>query len=210
MIAKLLISKNRGDLNKKIGELLLKEGLKNPHPDLLYFSSDEKLGIEQAREIKKYFSLKPYSNNVRAVVLENASNLTIEAQNALLKILEELPEHAMFLLCCDSDSNLLPTVLSRCQIINPGSEKYNYNSYNDYTKDLEALLKTDIKARFEYIEKLKAREEFFFDLINYFHQKLPENFDFVKELPDAEKWQRQNVNLRAILEYLMLVMPKKM
>ena len=61
----------------------------------------------------------------------------------------------------------------------------------------------------QYIEKLKDREEFFQALVEYFHKKLPSNSEFVKELLQAEQWQNQNVNIRAILEYLMLVMPQK-
>lgn len=210
MIARLIISPSQDNLKKEVDELLQKAGLKNPHPDILYFPSDSKLGISEARKIKEHFSLKPYSAKGRGVVLEDALALTIEAQNALLKTLEELPKDALFILTASSDAKLLPTVLSRCQIINLGSEKYNsYKNYNSYTKDLEYLLKANVEEKFEYIEKLKDREEFLRSLVNYFHQKLPAYTQFTKELLQAEEWSKQNVNIRAILEYLMLVMPQK-
>lgn len=207
MIARLLIG-SRENRIQKIMSFLEEAGLKNLHPDLLYFDSDSKLGIAEARKIKDHFSLKPYSAKGRAVALEDATALTPEAQNALLKILEELPEHGLFILGADSETKLLPTVISRCQVERVQGTGDREQKEN-YIEDIEKLLKASIEERFEYIEKLKDREEFFHFLIVYFHQKLPANFNFTKELLQAEEWQKQNVNIRAILEYLMLVMPQK-
>lgn len=208
MIARLLISSS---LKQKIGEIekiLSQAGLKNPHPDLLYFPSDTKLGIEQARIMKKHFSLKPYSAKGRGVVLEDATNLTVEAQNALLKTLEEPPADALLILGAPSDANFLPTILSRCQV--ERLQGTGDRGQKDYKEDIDKLLDSGMEQRFEYIEKRKDREEFFHSLVNYFHQDLPNNSGFTKELLQAEEWQKQNVNIRGILEYLMLVMPQKL
>jgi len=222
MIARLLISQSLDLRVEEIKKILSHFDLTPNHPDLLYLSDDSKLGIEQARIIKGHFSLKPYSAKGRAVVLENASNLTIEAQNALLKILEEPPPRAIIILGASSDAKLLPTVISRCEIIrlkNPTSH-HTPTSEVGYEKEIEKLLESSIEQRFEYVEKLKDKEEFFYSLVGYFHQKLAEESthsrpglarlnQFLKQLLQAEEWQKQNVNLRAILEYLMLVMPQK-
>ncbi len=208
MIARLLISSDSNTRIEKIQNFLNEAGLKNPHPDLLYFPPDSKLGITEARKIKEHFSLKPYSGKSRGVVLEDASNLTHEAQNALLKTLEELPKESLFILCANSDAYLLPTVLSRCQV--ERLQGTGDRQQENYKEDIEKLLEFNMEQRFEYIEKLKDREEFFYSLVSYFHKKLPENSDFTKELLQAEAWQKQNVNIRAILEYLMLVMPQKL
>jgi len=213
VIAKILISSSLKARVEEISKILSLLKLKNPHPDLLYFSSDSKLGIEQARKIKEHFSLKPYSAKGRGVILENASELTIEAQNALLKTLEELPKNALFILCANSDSKLLPTVLSRCQIEHLSTTNLPSGDplpTTNYLEDIEKLLDSTIEERFEYIEKLKDREEFLQSLIIFFHKKLPSNAEFTKELLQAEEWANQNVNLRAILEYLMLVMPNNL
>lgn len=205
MIARLLIAPALEVRQKEITKIL---DLKKDHPDVLYFESGEKLGIEQARIIKEHFSLKPYSAKGRVVVLEDASTLTIEAQNALLKTLEELPDKGLFILAASSEDKLLPTVLSRCQIIRVQGIGYRVQG----TKDIEKLLLATVEERFEYIEKLKDRKEFLHVLVNYFHQELNVHpggvhTKFIKELLQAEQWAAQNVNLRAILEYLMLVMP---
>lgn len=160
------------------------------------------MGIAQARRIKEHFSLKPYSAKGRTVIIEDAAQMTDEAQNALLKATEELPEDALFILASASDANLLPTILSRCQIIHlPHSESITN------TSDVGKLLDLNIEERFEYVEEIKNREELLSALAVYFQKNVIKYPDFTAKILEAEKWAKQNVNIRAILEYLMLVMP---
>ena len=216
MIARLVISSSSGLRKEEIVQTLRLhlKGIKLNHPDILYFLADSKLGIEQARKIKEHFSLKPYGAKGRAVVLEDAESLTIEAQNALLKTIEELPESAILILGASSDEKFLRTILSRCQIIRIKNQEPRMKN-EEALIAIEELIKKDISERFEYIEKLKDREEFLKALVRYFHQNLHLHLkgvklNFLKELMQAEKWVKQNVNTRAILEYLMLVMPQKL
>lgn len=224
MIARLLIAPDaeiRIEEIKKILDLYIPENNLN-HPDLLYFNADQKLGIAEARKIKEHFSLKPYSVESRIVVLEDASVMTQEAQNSLLKTLEELPQSAVFILGASSDAYLLPTIISRCQITilkNPDSGLSDLASKEEKLfEDLTKLLNAPVEERFGYIEKLKDKESFLIYMVKYFRQILlkPQNQNnilpvkkFLKELLQAEKWAKQNVNIRGILEYLMLVMPQK-
>lgn len=213
VIARILISPVLEKRVEEINKILKDNNLPLNHPDLLYFSNDSKLGISEARKIKEHFSLKPYSAKGRAVVLEDASVLTHEAQNALLKTLEEPPPEALLILGSSSDAKFLPTILSRCEVIRLQVTGYRVQGVN-YIQDIEKLIKSTIDERFEYVEKLKDREEFLHSMVQYFHQNLRShsssgNTEFVKELLQAEEWAQANVNIRAILEYLMLVMPKK-
>lgn len=212
MIARLLISPSLQlikDESAKILASFFKDKNQNykHHPDILYFPSDSKLGVLEAKKIKEHFSLKPYQSSGRAVVLEDAASLTTEAQNALLKTIEELPKEAIFILGAASDSNLLPTIVSRCEIVRIKNSELKEENGRD-KEIIEELLKSEIEERFEYIEKLKEREKFLNSLIQYFHSELPKNSNFTKELLQAEEWANQNVNIRAILEYLMLKMPR--
>ncbi len=229
MIARLLISENPVIKKREIDQILasfLEEGSSTiDHPDVLYFPADSKLGIEQAKKIKKHFSLKPYSAAGRVAVLEDASALTIDAQNALLKTLEEPPTEAILILAASSDSTFLPTILSRCIVIRLTNDIGNVAKQsskvisNPYFEDIQKLLESSIEQRFEYIEKLKMKKEFLSALVAYFRQQLFASHEgsrlkdsalqkFVEKLLQAEEWTAQNVNIRAILEYLMLVMPK--
>ncbi len=227
MIARLLISSSLDVRVKVIEEELKQNGLTNKHPDLLYFQASEKLGIAEAKKIKGFFSLKPYSAKGRTVVAEDASALTHEAQNALLKTIEELPEEAILILGAGSDANLLPTIISRCQIVilegTSATDRISKDSIASLQNDFENLLNSSVEERFEYIEKLKEREEFLHSMTYFFRQKMVEPItharrplakleviNFLRELSQAEEWAKQNVNIRAILEYLMLVIPSKL
>ena len=218
MIARLLISPDINLIKKEINKTVVKIN----HPDVLYFESGEKLGIAQSRKVKEHFSLKPYSEIGRVAVIEDSSVMTTEAQNALLKTLEELPEEAMLILGSPSDANILPTILSRCEII----RLQGTGNRQQATEDIEKLLGFTIEERFEFVEKIKDREEFLQAIIYFFRELLHKKItqldaavqhnvaneqikDFLKELLQGEQWARQNVNIRGILEYLMLKMPKK-
>jgi DNA polymerase III delta prime subunit len=228
MIPKLFISPSLetrvGEIHKSLASHTRSAKLDKTHPDVLYFEAETKLGIEQARLIKEHFSIKPYSAEGRVVVLEDGSVLTPEAQNALLKTFEEAPEKAVILIGIASESDLLPTVLSRCELIyikNPEVLTYS-TSEVDYAKDINKLQNSSFEQRFEYIEKLKEREELLSALVFYWRNQLHlltknspidkktvnEIKNYLQALLEAEKWAKRNVNIRAILEYLMLIMPK--
>ncbi|MBI2285212.1 hypothetical protein HYU82_00085 [Candidatus Saccharibacteria bacterium] len=92
------------------------------HPYFFYAKRNEgkqDISIDTVREITRFLRLKtPGGSAIRRVVLiENSQNLSIEAQNALLKILEEPNEDTMFLLTAPYELSLLPTIVSRCQHI---------------------------------------------------------------------------------------------
>ena len=75
------------------------------------------IGIEDVRNMQKKLFFKPIRSRTKIVILEDAQLLTIVAQNALLKVLEEPPDHTIIILSTDSKEPLLPTIISRCQII---------------------------------------------------------------------------------------------
>jgi DNA polymerase-3 subunit delta' len=212
MIAKILISTNLPEREGEINKILLTNSLKKDHPDVLYFEDEEKLGVESAKKIREHLSLKPYQAKGRAVILESAHNLTHEAQNSLLKTLEEPPSETIILLGAKSESNFLPTILSRCEVIRLSeTQKNRGKEKNKFEEDIRALQSQSIEGRFQYIEKLEEKEEFLKALVSYFREELknnPKNVTFTKMLLEAEEWESANINLRAILEYLMLNFPK--
>jgi len=73
--------------------------------------------IEDVRMWQKQMIFMPVASKLSAGIIEDADALTIEAQNALLKTLEEPPSHAVLFLEAQSTAPLLATVLSRCQIL---------------------------------------------------------------------------------------------
>ena len=75
------------------------------------------IGINQVRQLLVQLSFHTYTQSPRIVLISPANNLTVEAQNALLKILEEPPKNTYFYLVTDQIGKLLTTVRSRCQVV---------------------------------------------------------------------------------------------
>jgi DNA polymerase-3 subunit delta' len=72
--------------------------------------------VEQVRELQYTLSLSPYESRYRIAILTDLQSATDSAQNAFLKTLEEAPAKAILLLTADSGENLLPTIVSRCEV----------------------------------------------------------------------------------------------
>ncbi len=84
-------------------------------PDLTEVGGDgSAIPVDTIRWIREDAYLKPNESNYRVILLADAQLMRHEAQNALLKILEEPPAHVIFILTCDSRTALLPTIQSRC------------------------------------------------------------------------------------------------
>jgi len=91
------------------------------HPDILTLApTDAIIRIAQVRQLCETLALKPYEARQRVVILSDAQALNPEAGNALLKILEEPPDRTLLVLTARQNSDLLPTIVSRCQHIRFG------------------------------------------------------------------------------------------
>ena len=75
------------------------------------------IGIDQVREVQREASLKPYEGSCRVFIFDGAEHLSEEAANSLLKTLEEPPDQVVLLLLTTAASALLPTLVSRCQVL---------------------------------------------------------------------------------------------
>ena len=75
-------------------------------------------GIDSIRELREKVMVRPSQGKYKIYILDEAHMLTTEAFNALLKTLEEPPEHAIFVMATTDVHKMLPTVLSRCQLFN--------------------------------------------------------------------------------------------
>ena len=89
---------------------------KHHHPDLMHVVPDKgNIKIETVREMMRYFADVPRLEHNRVIIIENSSRMTVQAQNALLKSLEEPEPGHVFILTAESAGALLPTIASRCQ-----------------------------------------------------------------------------------------------
>lgn len=211
MSPNLVISSNIEERTNYFKKVLAENSLSKTHPNLLWLGEEEKLGVEIAKKIREHLSLKPYQGNHQAVVIVTAEELTSQAQNSLLKTLEEPAGDALILLGASSEEELLPTIVSRCRVEVMGN-RVEGRGYR-FKNQIEKLLSENIEKRFLFIEKLEEREQFLDELVNYFRelhkQKPTKDLNlFLQDLITSKKWQKVSVNLRAILEYLMLKIPQ--
>lgn len=87
------------------------------HLDVTTVESEKSIGIEDVRNMQKTVFLKPLRGNKKVVVIKNAHTATLQAQNALLKLLEEPPPDTIMILTTHKKELLLPTILSRCSVV---------------------------------------------------------------------------------------------
>ncbi|WP_052446626.1 ATP-binding protein [Candidatus Soleaferrea massiliensis] len=85
------------------------------HPDvqLLEGTGSRSFHVDEIRKIRSSLYIKPNEGEYRIYILANAEGMTPQAQNALLKSLEEPPSHTIFILTTENRALLLPTILSR-------------------------------------------------------------------------------------------------
>ncbi len=80
------------------------------------------IGIDTIRKIIPQLVLKPIASDVSVLVIRAADSMTIEAQNALLKTLEEPPRSVKILIESSTPDALLPTIISRCHRVSLGAD----------------------------------------------------------------------------------------
>lgn len=98
-----------------------KQAASGNHPDIICLAREKlnSIGVDEIREqINNDVEIKPYSSRYKVYIIEEAQLMTVQAQNALLKTIEEPADYAVFLLLTTNKEALLQTILSRCVTLN--------------------------------------------------------------------------------------------
>ena len=93
-----------------------KQAESHNHPDIKYITHDKtSISVNDIREqLNHDISIKPYSSEYKIYIIPDANKMTEQAQNALLKTIEEPPVYAIIILLTENCDSLLPTIRSRC------------------------------------------------------------------------------------------------
>jgi hypothetical protein len=114
--------------------------------------------IGAVRELRRRLAVKPGSSSHHLVLITGSEALTVEAQNALLKILEEPPSPTVFLLSAASERQLLATVVSRCQKVQLSAEQSGEAS-GISPVSLADIVSQPLDAQFAQAETLAKSED---------------------------------------------------
>lgn len=113
--------------------------------DYIEIDAASNRGIDDIRDLREKIKLAPSQAEKKVYVIDEVHMLTKEAFNALLKVLEEPPKHAYFILCTTEPEKLPETIISRCQRID-----FNYAKKEEIVRSLKRIVKG---------EKLKIKDE---------------------------------------------------
>lgn len=98
-----------------------RQALSGSHPDIIRVTHEKpnSIGVEEIRaQVNNDMIIKPYSGPYKVYIINEAEKMTVQAQNALLKTLEEPPAYGVILLLTTGTQAMLPTILSRCVVLN--------------------------------------------------------------------------------------------
>lgn len=184
--------------------------------DISHYTFGKAIGIEDVRNIQKSALLKPFRGKTKAVVIDAYENITLEAQNALLKILEEPPANTIIVIQIAKKELLLPTIISRCKVIilQQKEIKLNEEELSKVNNDLNILLngKTGDKLKIaQDIARNKDGKMWLEKMATFIKEKMAKDnknsnlLNFLKELQKTYKTiQSTNVSQRTALENLFL------
>jgi DNA polymerase III gamma/tau subunit len=165
---------NDSESGNRIAEHICAKLAIDSHVPIVRLSIDDKksIGIDDVRDLQKSMQLKANNtgNYTRFVVVEDAEKLTIEAQNSLLKLMEELPAKTVLIIIASDISKLLVTVKSRCFNIPvlPISEsqaiEYGLQNGHNKAKINKAYLLSE--GYFSKFDKLLNDDDELYDLVD--------------------------------------------
>ena len=115
------------------------------HPDVLEIDAASNRGINEIKDLIERVKYSTILGRYKVYIIDEVHMMTTEAFNALLKTLEEPPEHVIFILATTEPHKILPTILSRCQ-------RYDFTKVSD--EDIRKRVKTILE-----LEKITYNEE---------------------------------------------------
>jgi DNA polymerase-3 subunit delta' len=184
---------------------IIEPTIKDPNnPKELIPAPNGEIRIQQIRELQKTINLKPYQSRYRVLVFLRFQQANVEACNALLKTLEEAPSYAVLILTADTPEQLLPTIVSRCEVLRLRPLRVEEVQRELENRGMEAgrakLIAHISGGRFGYALRLiedeallETREERLNDLQSLISASRVEKFAYADKLSRDKESMRQAV-----------------
>lgn len=209
----LIIGGTLNQQRKQVKQIIKEENvsLKTSNPDLLLISEEDSIGINQIRQIKTFLSKKSWqSQSTKTVIIYQADTMTPQAQNAFLKTLEEPPANSLIIITASNKNSLIPTIISRCQIIRIANEdKTSKEKLNKYWEKWQKITQSTLDKKLGLASKLKKEDlnQFIFALQNQIKKKGSNKLkikSWLENLITARQMLENNVNLHHVVDWLIL------
>lgn len=138
----------KGKLANILAKFILNGDLDREYVDIINYSSEKSsFGVDDVRDIIEEVYKKPFEKDKKVIIIHEGNKLTIQAQNALLKTIEEPPKGVYIIILCESLELILDTIKSRCEIykLKPltKSELYEYikiKKFNYYENEIKSAI----------------------------------------------------------------------
>ena len=138
----------KGKLANILAKFILNGDLDREYVDIINYSSEKSsFGVDDVRDIIEEVYKKPFEKDKKVIIIHEGNKLTIQAQNALLKTIEEPPKGVYIIILCESLELILDTIKARCEIykLKPltKSELYEYikiKKFNYYENEIKSAI----------------------------------------------------------------------
>lgn len=184
------------------------------HPDFAILDEPGEIIMETILDFISRLSFKPFLAKYKIAIINNAQNLNVKSSNALLKTLEEASPSSIIILLADT-SRLLPTIVSRCQVLN--FSPFSKNQMDEFAKSASLEVSGSIQdlsfgspARLKRLSQEKeffiSEEEIVENYKNFLKMRLGEKLMSIRDLAEMEtealaasimtwlRWQTFNLN----------------
>ena len=153
----------KSNLANILAKLILNGELDREYVDIInYSSSKASFGVDDVRNIIEEVSKKPFEGEKKVIIIHEGNKLTIQAQNALLKTIEEPPIGVHIIILCESLELILDTIKSRCEIykLTPLTKEELYEYIRIKKFDFN---ENDIKSAIAFSEGIPGRVDRYFN-----------------------------------------------
>ena len=179
----------------------------NNHPDFILLNSEDgkNIKINQIRLLQEQISEKPIVSNHKVYIINDSDLMTVEAQNCLLKTLEEPPEYAVIILVLSNESKLLNTIKSRCtkivfnKLSNSDLQQYAENNNISFSQNMLDTCEGSISKLID----LQNNVEYYSNLDNIIKDLSFK--DIIDIWNESDILYKSKDNISVLLDYLNVV-----
>lgn len=184
-----------------------------PRPDLLVLEPNPSITIKQVRSIEFFLSRKPIKQDYNLVVILQADKLTLQAQNAILKTLEEPPSNSKIILLSPTQNDLIGTITSRCQLINLNSnlklsKATQTEQLNLFNQIVNSNTAQRITLAFNHAKTKDQALNFLEDQLHFIKDSILTYPELIRHILTSINQLKANVNPKFVLEVLFFSYPE--